>query len=84
MGQTQQCHVCERSGVIVTGHLYCDPGDAAILLVGQCPRCRRFICADHAEKLSVTRGRFARTGLSLAQCPFDPDVPLGNAEPAGP
>lgn len=87
MSQTQRCHVCGREGILVEDRIRLRAGDEAAepLLVGQCPRCHRFLCARHGEPLD-RRGRRPRKlftrGLLTICCPFDPGVPLGGGADA--
>ena len=88
MKQGQRCHVCGRIGLLVDRLLYVGrdtdhgEGDAASI-VGQCPRCRRYLCTAHAEQArsqhDVPAGVAWRRGEAvLALCPFDVGVPLGD------
>lgn len=87
MSQTQHCAVCGREGILVEERIRVRPGDDRTepLLIGQCPRCHRFLCARHGEPLD-RRGRrpraFLARGLLTICCPFDPGVPLGGESDA--
>jgi hypothetical protein len=64
------CDVCNREGEFDPSPLRLAAGPAAArpMIVGQCPRCHRFICSRHAEPLPD----------GLLGCPFEPGVPLGD------
>jgi hypothetical protein len=65
--------------MVVRDEIMFEPGaDGPHLLVGQCKRCRRYICADHAEGIRPAGKRVADTKVRLACCPFDPGVRLGS------
>jgi hypothetical protein len=87
MSQTQRCDVCGRRAMLVEGLIQVRPGDdlGEPLLIGQCPRCHRFLCSRHGEPLDP-HGRRRRPvlgrGLLTLCCPFDPGVPLGGEEDA--
>jgi hypothetical protein len=90
MSQTQKCHVCGDAGLLVEGRVYVT-GEAAAgpALIARCPRCKRFICSRHGEKLDLSTpekrplfsfgGKKAPASLTVC-CPFDPGVPLGDPE----
>jgi hypothetical protein len=67
------CDVCRREGEFETSPLQiaAEAGSTRPLVVGQCPRCHRFICSRHAEPRAD--GRLG--------CPFDPGIPLGDHPP---
>ena len=80
----QTCFVCGAAGILAEDHILLPPGDRGAHLIGQCPRCHRFICSRHAELLDLggRRGWFSRKPKMLtACCPFDPEVPLGTPAP---
>jgi hypothetical protein len=77
---TQHCYVCGRPATLVTERILVQTGGSLHRLVGECPKCRRFICVEHAELLDLggKRSWFRRKpSLLTACCPFDPDTPLG-------
>lgn len=89
MSQTQNCYVCGVSGLLVEGRIPVTGGmPSGLLSIAQCPRCKRFICDRHGEKLALSAGS-ARSlfsfgakkpaGLTLC-CPFDPGVALGDPD----
>lgn len=88
MSQTQQCYVCGASGLLVDSRIYVDAAEESTLLLGQCPRCRRYICSRHGEKLHLSEeGRKSWFSLSRRQwtslvlcCPFDPGVALNDQD----
>ena len=85
MGQTQECYVCRSVGLLVEDRIHVTPaaGQEGPLFVGQCPRCNRFICAEHGEPLDLTGRRrwpWRKPDSLTVCCPFDPGVPLGRPE----
>jgi hypothetical protein len=78
--------VCNRRGLLVEGQIRvnADGGSENLLLIAQCHRCRRFVCAADGERLDpaglsghwLTRP-FRRSAMRVVCCPFDPGVPLG-------
>lgn len=79
---TQVCYVCGAAGLLVEDRIHLPVGGGGPRLVGQCPRCHRFVCSAHAELLDLSGKRrwFARRPALLTLCcPFDPEVPLGQA-----
>lgn len=87
MSQTQKCDVCDQRGLLVDSQIRTniEGGNASLLLIAQCERCRRFICASCGEQIDpadltghwLTR-RFRRSSIRVVCCPFDPCVPLGD------
>ena len=86
MGQIQTCYVCGEGGLLVDTQIYVSVEEDGPVMLGQCPRCHRFICTQHGEKLgaageekkswfSFGRGKMPTT--RVVGCPFDPGVPLG-------
>jgi hypothetical protein len=87
MGQTQSCYVCGGEGFLADGRIFLDAGgDEGPRFIGQCPRCQRFICTRHCEKLDPAGGKgkswlpFGRSkpATVVACCPFDPGTALGD------
>jgi len=85
MGQTQSCYVCGAWDDLVVSRISVRASDRyPPRVVGQCPRCRRFICSDHGEKLDLAPRKFWKLFASGKEtvltvcCPFDPGVPLGD------
>ena len=61
MGQTQCCYVCGTWDELVVSRISVQANDSyPPRMVGQCPRCRRFICTDHGEKLDLSPRKFWR------------------------
>lgn len=68
------------------GRIFLIPGEVpAGRLIGECPRCGRFVCDRHCELLDLS-GENKRSWLTfgrpkpkplVACCPFDPGVALG-------
>ncbi len=79
MGQMQTCWVCGRSGLLVEEQIQVSPAGGGPTMLGQCPRCHRFICSQHGELLDLSgkRGWFRKPQSLTLCCPFDPGVPLG-------
>jgi hypothetical protein len=89
MRQTQQCHVCGTVGFLVEGRIQMDSeAPAESVLVAQCPRCKRFICSRHGEKLALSAGPKSsifsfgtkKPAALTVCCPFDPGVALGDPD----
>jgi hypothetical protein len=90
MGQIQKCYVCNGIGLLVEGRIVVstDHSDGQIAFISQCPRCKRFICTKHCEKLDLSdKGkksfflfRSRRPTTLTACCPFDAGVILGDKE----
>jgi hypothetical protein len=89
MSQTQQCYVCGAAGLLVEGRVYVTAeSQAGPVLIAQCPRCKRFICSLHGEKLDLSaqpkKSLFsfgAKRPINLTVCcPFDPGVALGDPD----
>ncbi len=86
MQETQCCYVCGQWDRLVVERVRVKAdADSSDRVVVQCPRCFRFICSNHSEKLDVSKSRrwwrFGhRQKLLTLCCPFDPGVSLGNGE----
>ena len=89
MTQTQTCYVCGGQGLLADSPIYVGPDDGGgISMIGQCPRCNRFICSRHGEKLDLTRERKStwfpvrrhKAGVLVLCCPFDPGVALNDED----
>ena len=90
MSQTQRCYVCGAAGLLVEGRVYVQenqpPGP---VFIARCPRCKRFVCSQHGEKLDLSAtekkglfgfgGKKAPANLTVC-CPFDPGVALGDPD----
>jgi hypothetical protein len=79
----QTCHVCGAAGILVEERILLPAGGGGPRLIGQCVRCKRFICSGHAELLDLSGKRSwfrSKSKMLTACCPFDPDVPLGIRE----
>ncbi|HEV8600554.1 MAG TPA: hypothetical protein VGQ69_14435 [Gemmatimonadales bacterium] len=88
MGQLQSCFVCGSRGLLVEDRIQVTAAANAAggpTLIGQCPRCHRFICSRHGELLDLSgKRRWPWQGsrpLTVC-CPFDPDTPLGDVASA--
>ncbi len=94
MSQIQECYVCGKRGLLVESHIQVGLSEAEMtgpLMIGHCPRCQRFICSRHGEKLDPAKLRgswltkfFRRSSVRVVCCPFDPGVPLGVADDTRP
>lgn len=90
MSQTQHCYVCGASGLLVEGRVFVTEGQPpGPVFVARCPRCKRFVCSKHGEKLDLSapekKGLFGLGGKKgpvnlTVCCPFDPGVPLGDPD----
>jgi hypothetical protein len=85
VSETQRCYVCGQWDTLVDARVVVKSNDKYFdRVVAQCPRCFRFICSDHGEKLDLS-GRKSWLSFDRAKggdvticCPFDPGVPLGD------
>src|SRR6266852_5742792 len=73
MSSYQLCEVCGEPGRFVVDPISMDP-EPEELVIGQCPRCYRFICSQHGEVLS--RSPPGRLASPVLCCPFDPGIVL--------
>jgi hypothetical protein len=81
MSSRRRCYVCDRPGAAVTGPVRFDPTIRGSFLVAQCPRCRRFVCVEHAEGVPASAAVPSGDPVMVAHCPFDIGVPLGSSAP---
>jgi hypothetical protein len=88
MDETQRCYVCGEWDELVNSRVQVKAPDSYISrVVAQCPRCLRFICSDHSERLDLApKTKSSWFGLKRQEageltlcCPFDPCVPLGDS-----
>lgn len=87
MSETQRCYVCGEWDDLVDVRVLIKSNDPyPQRVVAQCPRCLRFICSEHGEKLDLSGqkskswfglGKPKETDLTVC-CPFDPGIPLGD------
>jgi hypothetical protein len=80
----QKCDVCGDAGYLEDGPIVVTEDDEGPPSIGQCRRCRRFICSRHAEPLDLQarpRRWFGKPspGPRTLCCPFDRGVLLGQA-----
>lgn len=90
MSQTQSCYVCGATGLLVEGRVFAAKDTTGgPVFIGECPRCRRFICNRHGEKLDLSPpqkrsffglGGRKEPGRFTVCCPFDPGVALGDPD----
>jgi len=90
MSQTQHCYVCGAAGLLVEGRIYVtEETPSGPVFIAQCPRCKRFICSRHGEKIDLSvqpkkslfsfGAKKAPVNLTVC-CPFDPGVALGDPD----
>jgi hypothetical protein len=90
MSQTQSCYVCGATGLLVEGRIFIAKDTGGPVLIGECPRCRRFICSQHGEKLDLSGQKKKKSFFGLGSrrepesftvcCPFDPGIALGDPD----
>lgn len=85
MAKMQACYVCNEWDTLSEDRILVRADDRfAERRVALCPVCERFICTEHGEKLDLSRkkprkGSPRKDAMLTLCCPFDPDVPLGDA-----